>query len=37
MTKPQSIIYKNCLQEGVFRDDWKKGNTIPVHKKTLSK
>ena len=33
ITKPLSIMYKNCLQQGVFRDDWKKGNIIPVHKK----
>ena len=37
ITKPLSIIYKTCLEEGVFPDDWKKGNIIPVHKKTLSK
>ena len=23
ITKPLSIIYKNCLQQGVFPDDWK--------------
>ena len=23
VTKPLSIIYKNCLQQGVFPDDWK--------------
>ena len=28
-----SIIYKNYLQGGVFPDNWKKGNIIPVHKK----
>ena len=33
ITKPLSIIYKNCLQQGVFPDEWKKGNIIPVHKK----
>ena len=33
ITKPLSIIYKNSLQQGVFPDDWKKGNIIPVHKK----
>ena len=32
-----AIIYKNYLQQGVFPDDWKKGNIIPVHKKTLNK
>ena len=37
ITKPLSIIYKYCLQQGVFPDEWKKGNIISVHKKTLSK
>ena len=32
ITKPLSIIYKTCLQQEVFPDDWKKGNLIPVHK-----
>ena len=35
ITKPLSIIYKNCLQHGVFPDDWKKGNIIPIHKETM--
>ena len=33
MAKPLPIIYKNCLQQGAFPDEWKKGNIIPVHKK----
>ena len=33
ITKSLSIIYKNCLQQGVFPKEWKKGNIIPVHKK----
>ena len=33
ITKPLSIIYKNYRQQGVFPDEWKKGNIIPVHKK----
>ena len=33
ITKPLSIIYKNCLQQGDFSDDWKKDDIIPVHKK----
>ena len=38
ITKSLSIIYKNCLQERVFPDEWFKGNIIGVHKKkTLSK
>ena len=26
-------MYKNCFQQRVFPDEWKKGNIIPVHKK----
>ena len=37
ITKSLSIIYKNCLQQGVFPDDWKKGNIISVHKKSSKK
>ena len=39
VTKPLSIIYKNCLQQGFFPDDWKKGNIIlvQIQKTTLSK
>ena len=38
ITEPLSVIYKNCLHQGVFPDNWKKGNIIPVYKeKTLSK
>ena len=33
ITKSLSIIYKNCIQQGVFPDEWKKGNIVPVHKK----
>ena len=33
ITKSLSIMYKNCLQQGVFLDEWKKGDIIPVHKK----
>ena len=32
ITKTLSIIYKTCLQQGVFPDDCKKSNVIPVHK-----
>ena len=33
ITEPLSIIYENCLQQGVFPADWKKGDIMPVHKK----
>ena len=31
ITKPLSIICKNCHQLGVFPDDRKKHNIVPVH------
>ena len=37
ITKPLSILYITCIQPRVFLDDWKKGNVISVHKRTLSK
>ena len=34
--KPLSIVFQNCLKSGVFPDDSKKGNFVPVHKKTVN-
>ena len=31
--KPLSLLFNNCLRDGVFPNDWKKANVIPVHKK----
>ena len=33
IVKPLSIIYKSCIETGMFPDLWKKCNTVPVHKK----
>ena len=30
---PLSLLFNNCLRDGVFPNDWKKENVIPVHKK----
>ena len=27
------LIFKDCLANGIFPSDWKKGNIVPVHKK----
>ena len=32
--KPFSIIFQNRLKSSIFPDDWKRGNILPVHKKT---
>ena len=34
--KPLSITFQNRLKSSIFPDDWKKGNIVPVHKKTVN-
>ena len=31
--KSLSIIYKNCINTGIYPNAWKKSNIVPVHKK----
>ena len=31
LVKPLSIIFKNCVNNEIFPDIWKKSNIIPVH------
>ena len=33
IVKPLSIIFKNCIDSGIFPDLWKKYDIVPVHKK----
>ena len=33
IVKPLSMIFRNCLSTGVFPNDWKKSNVVPIHKK----
>ena len=33
IVKPLSIIFCNSLNSGIFPDNWKKSNIVPVHKK----
>ena len=33
ISKPLSIIFRNCLKAGYFQTAWKKANVVPVHKK----
>ena len=30
--KPLVIIFKKCLDTGIFPSEWKKGNIVPIHK-----
>ena len=36
LTKPLSIIFQNFLKSTIFPDDLKKGNIVPIHKKTVN-
>ena len=31
--KPLQLIFKSCLENGKFPNEWKRGNVVPVHKK----
>ena len=33
LIKALSIIYKNCIENGIYPDTWKKINIAPFHKK----
>ena len=33
LCRPLELIFTDCLENGIFRSDWKKGNLVPVHKK----
>ena len=30
---PLKVIFRSMLEGGVFPDDWKKSNVVPIHKK----
>ena len=32
---PLKMIFEAALNDGVFPDDWKKGNIVPVHERDL--
>ena len=32
VVKPLSLIFKNCIQYGIFPNLWKKLNIVPIHK-----
>ena len=33
LCKPLHIIFKNCISKGIFPDQWKRANVIPIFKK----
>ena len=37
INSPLATIFKNCLNERIFPNDWKKANVVPIHKIMISK
>ena len=35
--KPPEMIFKQCIETGVFPSKWKKANFVPIHKKGTNK
>ena len=33
ISKPLTILFRNCLESECFPKEWKKANIVPVHKK----
>ena len=33
ITFPLNLIFKSMINEGVFPEDWKKSDLLPIHKK----
>ena len=31
--KPLELIFRNCLNQGLFPSEWKKAHVVPIHKK----
>ena len=31
--RPLELIFNECISNGVFSSEWKKGNVVPIHKK----
>ena len=36
LVEPLSLIYKNCINSGVFLDIWKRSHIIPTYKKMIN-
>ena len=31
--EPSQILFLSFLEEGLYQDDWKKSNVVPIHKR----
>ena len=36
VVKPLSLIFKNCIQYGIFPNLWKKSNIVPIIRREIS-
>ena len=36
INKPLGLIFRACLEHGIFSQNWKKPIVVPIHKKTTS-
>ena len=36
ISKPLSILFRNCFENQCFPNEWKKANIVPVHKKMIN-
>ena len=36
VVEPLSLIYKNCVDSGIFPDIWKRSHVIPTYKKMIN-
>ena len=35
--RPVGLIFNDCLENGMFPSEWKKGNIVSVHKKVINR
>ena len=33
IVKPLTVLFENCISQGIFPDNWKKSNICPIHEK----
>ena len=37
IVKPLTILFKNCISQGIFPGNWIKSNICPIHNKVINK
>ena len=33
IAKPLTVLFQNCISQGIFLDNWKKSSIVPIHRK----